>query len=447
MTETRSWIVAARALALDEAAITTTHLLEAAGIDALLIKGPLTAARLYAEAPDARNYCDVDLLVAPDRFADAQATLARSGYQLGHPGVRPSETNERETTWYFPGEARLPIDLHRSLAWVGDPPALWSRLWRDRTTMVLQGTDVPVPDAAGSALIIALHASRPGSSRKPLRDLARAAAVFDDAQWRRAIETARYCDALPGLMLGLDTVPEARPLLARFELPTTAPTAMRMFAYGASPAGLALGRLIEARGRRAAVRHLVDRAFPSVALMHTAWPASTSGPLALAYAHGQRWAQLIRTLPRGLGELADARRGGPAGRDRWTLDALGAVRRQLKETGIEQQPPLRRPRRAVTERSVETILQRNAASCLERSLVRQQFYLAKGEKRDLIVGFAPPSEEFRAHAWLSGDSEDGDDTYLILHRTEALVVKSPGHRFAGTKTHVYKLRKELYHHE
>ncbi|WP_375499246.1 nucleotidyltransferase family protein [uncultured Jatrophihabitans sp.] len=411
-----SWITAARALALDDAAVATTTLLQAAGIEVLLIKGPLTAARLYAEAPDARNYCDVDLLVAPDRFADAQAALARGDFTPGRPGVRPSEQNEREVTWYFPGSARLAIDLHRSLAWVGDPPVLWSRLWRDRTTMVLQGTDLQVPDAAGSALIIGLHASRPGNTRKPMHDLARAATTFDDVVWRRAIDTARECDAITGLVLGLDAVPEARPLLARFDLPTTAPTAMRLHAYGTSPAGMALGRLLEVRGPQARIRHLLDRVVPSVAHMHTSWPASSSGPIGLLRAHAQRWSRLARTLPRGLAELAHARKGGSAGRDYWTVDSLIAVRAQVEARGLEQIRPIRPPNRAVTESSMETILQRQGASCLERSLVRQQFHLAKGQQRALIIGFAPSTEAFRAHAWLSGDVEDKDENYLILHR-------------------------------
>lgn len=419
MTASAPWVTAARALALDDAAVATTRLLEAAGIDVLLLKGPVTGARLYADAPAARDYHDVDLLVAPDRFADAQATLARAGYHLAYPGIRPTERNDREVAWFSPGDNRLTIDLHRSLAGVGRPSALWSSLWRDRTVMTLQAAQLQVPDAAGSALIIALHASRPGNSRKPFRDLARAVTVFDDVQWHRAIGIARACEAVSGLVLGLDAVPEARPLLARFDLPTAAPAAMRMYAHGTSSAGLALGRVIGARSMRGLLHVLADGLFPSVAFMHTAWPASTSGPTALAREYGRRWIRMARSLPRGLVELVVALRGGSAGRDTWTHDTLGSVRRQLAETGIRQVGPIRPPGRTVTERTVDTILQRDGASCLERSLVRRHFYDARGQKRDLVVGFSPQSEAFQAHAWLSGDVEDGDDSYLILHRAEA----------------------------
>ncbi len=426
MIGTTSLVLAARVLALDEAAVATMAILEAAGIDVLLIKGPVSAARLYPEAPDARNYCDVDLLVAPHQFAYAQATLARSGYVSASVGMRPSELDEREVTWWCPGDTRLAIDLHRSLAWVGDPSALWSTLWRDRTSMKLQGTDVQIPDTAGSALIVGLHASRAGSTRKPFRDLARAVAVFDGDQWRQAIETARKCDALTGLALGLDTVPESRPLLARFDLPTAAPAAMRMHSYGTSSAGVSFERLLEARGRR--TRHFADRALPSVAHMHKVWPASKSGRSALVRAHGARWARFAKGVPRGLIQLRQAHQGGPAGRDSWTFDALVSVRRQLAETGMEQVDPFRSPGRAITERSVEIILQRNSASCLERSLVRQRYYLAKGQNRDVIVGVSPPKDGFRAHAWVSGDAEEGNELYQTIHRSHANVTMAAASR-------------------
>ena len=50
--------------------------LEAAGIDALLVKG-WTAARLYAQ-PGLRPYGDVDVCVAPEQHDAAQAVLAKS---------------------------------------------------------------------------------------------------------------------------------------------------------------------------------------------------------------------------------------------------------------------------------------------------------------------------------------------------------------------------------
>ena len=410
-----SWIGAAQALALDAAAVDTIRRLEAADIDVLLIKGPVTGLRLYPGSPGARNYCDVDLLVAPDNFAAAQHVLAGNGYEPGAPGVRPSEIDDREVKWYYPGDARLPIDLHRSLGWVGDPLALWDRLWTDRTSMSLQGAAVQVPDVAGSALVLALHASRAGRAQKPYRDLARAVVMFDDAHWRRAIETARACDAMPGFALGLDAVPEARPLLARFDLPITARPAM-LVAASHSQAGSMFGAVMRLRGRRAVTRYLIDMAFPSVARMHQARPASRAGRLALARAYGHRWLRAARTLPRGLVDLRQARNGGPAGRDDWTADALLFVRAELATTGIGQTNPFRAPRRKITESSVGIVLERNAASCLERSLVRQRFYAAHGQHRELIIGVSPPNQDFHAHAWLSGDAGEGDDLYQIMPR-------------------------------
>jgi hypothetical protein len=51
-----------------------------------------------------------------------------------------------------------------------------------------------------------------------------------------------------------------------------------------------------------------------------------------------------------------------------------------------------------------------------RSIVLQSWLAAHGEPRDLIVGVTQPGAAFRAHAWLEGEAEHGDEPFHELLR-------------------------------
>lgn len=423
MTATASWQQAARHLALDSAALVVIAAFRAEHLDALLMKGPVTASRLYAAEPHRRFYGDVDLLVAPADFAAAQRVLARRGYRPYDVGFRASERAWHETVWLGDGllgsDARpLEIDLHRSLAWVGDPEALWRLLWRSRESITLQGKAVAAPSRVGTALIVALHAARPGPGQQPYRDLSQAVQVFDAAEWRAAVELARECDALTAFAFGLGSVPAGRALLDELALDergTTAhpSTAMRLYGPGQSPAGAAMGLLLQAGSTRARLRHVVDRMFPSAAYVRVHWPVARTGRWGLVRGYLQCWVRLARMAPRGVLELRQVRRA--AGADRWGLDALTTVRRQLAQGGLDQ-VELPEPDRSLTGRALDRVLDRQSASCLERALIRQRFAAAHGRERELVIGVSPPGEHFHAHAWLAGDEQRDEDLHELLRR-------------------------------
>ena len=62
------------------------------------------------------------------------------------------------------------------------------------------------------------------------------------------------------------------------------------------------------------------------------------------------------------------------------------------------------------------VLGRTRATCLVRSLVLQQWLADHDEPVDLIIGVTPPSQGFRAHAWLDRPNEEGTEGYTELHR-------------------------------
>lgn len=113
-----------RRRARDMAALldSTAHLLAREAIPVVALKGAHTGVAFFPE-PGARPASDVDLLVPPTRFADADRILTEAGYRGG---PRKAEPLTRE--WTPPGESRrvrslelthadnpLEVDLHGSL--------------------------------------------------------------------------------------------------------------------------------------------------------------------------------------------------------------------------------------------------------------------------------------------------------------------------------------------
>jgi hypothetical protein len=84
-------------------------------------------------------------------------------------------------------------------------------------------------------------------------------------------------------------------------------------------------------------------------------------------------------------------------------------------------PPSHRRRCRTSRRCrrVRGVLRGARATCLERALLLQAWYLAQGEKRDLVIGVTAPSQGFAAHAWLDGDAPCHGDRFHELTRRPA----------------------------
>lgn len=75
-------------------------------------------------------------------------------------------------------------------------------------------------------------------------------------------------------------------------------------------------------------------------------------------------------------------------------------------------PPLDR-----AGRGVDAVLWRRG-SCLERSLVRQEWLKAQGRHVDVVIGVRGPSD-FGAHAWLDGEEPHSVEEFVELRRHAA----------------------------
>ena len=140
--------------------------LDAAGVPWLVFKGPVLSSSVYCD-PGMRRYSDLDVLVPPDRFADAVAAMEAAGF--GNP----------VTSWspqvYFRAGAiafnvgSIGVDLHwhvmfkyQDRRWYTvDPEQLFAR----RRTVDVGGRRCATFDEVDTVFHLALHASLEGCHR------------------------------------------------------------------------------------------------------------------------------------------------------------------------------------------------------------------------------------------------------------------------------------------
>jgi hypothetical protein len=264
------------------------HALRAAGVDAILLKGPVISTWLY-DAGEQRGYLDADLLVAPSRIPAAEAVLARIGFALKDPeGERDSLISGPHAQTWSRTDGAI-VDLHHSLP--GEVLAegvVWPALWKRSLPMVLAGTHVQVLDPGARALLVALHAMHHGvAAGQPLEDLRRAVARLPHGVWADAADLAGELMALPQFATGLELLPEGRPIVAGLGLPS----GERLNALDGQPLTTGYERLMHTRGLRPRAALVRKELAPSVAFMHwwAPWSRRSRVALAAAYAYRTAW--------------------------------------------------------------------------------------------------------------------------------------------------------------
>jgi hypothetical protein len=187
----RRW--AARRLALEAAAVAMLSELEALGAATILLKGPVTARRLYPG--EFRAFVDLDLLAAPHSHAAVLGWLARNGFHAVPAG---------SATFRRPGDG-VTVDLHLTLPETSaTPQRTWEVLAGHQVAFELHGRAVPALDEAAHACHLAIHAVQDGNRNpRPRADLDRAVARMPPATWAGALAVARRLGAEPALVAAL----------------------------------------------------------------------------------------------------------------------------------------------------------------------------------------------------------------------------------------------------
>ena len=455
--------LAARTLALDLATGEVIRSLGAAGIEAILAKGPAMTHHLYRDAPGRRNYGDIDLLVAPRLFDEACQVLASLGFHDHLAGIRASEAARLQgRPWYRDGAAYVIVDLHRGFHHVADRPAWWELMCRHREVLVVEGQPVMIPDRAGCAVIAALHASNAKPlEEKPLEDLRRALRLFDDEVWRQAAGLAASVGAGGAFAAALCRESAGAELAGRLGLTVTDPVVW--FGATSFTRGTRSLSVMLAPGTWAdRARRLRDLAFPSKTILVGIRPIAARGRGGVAVAHLSRSCMNAARLPQALlawygasralkrrtvqapGTLAalpprrslQVRAGTAVGTGWWTLRTWWRIHRQLarsqRRNGTLRSPAwppppgtARRgtagpgiawleagepgrayPGQAYSGRAARLTLACCRSTCLETALVRQARAFGAGVAVDVVVGVTAPASGFRAHAWLDGDRVD-----------------------------------------
>lgn len=213
----------ARQSEVDRAAIAAVGALEAAGIEVLLLKGPVLARTLYRPG-EHRGYFDVDLLVAANDRVAAGQVLASLGYLdfAQSSGVQVFPDDPHADLWTRSSERGVvAVDLHWRLPGCdADPERVWSALRAHRARIDLGGARTPILDRPGLALHLALHAAQHGpDDLKVIGDLARGLDRWPTKVWRDAAMLASEVGATEAFSAGLRLLPPGATLASELGLP------------------------------------------------------------------------------------------------------------------------------------------------------------------------------------------------------------------------------------
>jgi Uncharacterised nucleotidyltransferase len=277
---------------LDQAGTAALAEFESRGVEALLLKGPVLARRLYAEG-ETRSYWDIDLLVSPRDLAVAREGLINLGYTKGEEvfGIDDVGVLHGEV-WARQAEKKggpLCIDLHWRLSRCeASGEVIWEALARGHGSIELHGREVAVPADEGLALHLAIHAAQRGpDDPKAIADLRRGIERWPVEVWRSAAGLAREVEGEAPFAAGLRLLPQGAELAHRLNLPPTPELDYEIRHLGSRPRGtFHLEAWVQARGLRERLSVLRRALFPTQQWIRFQyrWAAGSNLLLPLAYA-------------------------------------------------------------------------------------------------------------------------------------------------------------------
>jgi Uncharacterised nucleotidyltransferase len=299
-------MLAVRNVAIDRLAAEVAATFAAAGIESLVLKGPVLAAWLYPG--EIRPYGDADLMVAPGDWQRAVALLGGLGFSdhlgpLAHPRMESFSS-----TAFLRGEDNL--DLHCTLHGLDAAP---DRIWREfragSEPEAIGGAELRVPGRPALALHVGLHAAHHVEG-KPIEDLRRALASADEGTWRGALELAERLDGLPTFASGLRLLPAGAELARRLGIPDEVRSTKHEIRFEGVPTAEGIDALLQpGLGARQRAAIVAGELFPRPEFMRWWSPLARRGRLGLLLSYPWRWLRLAVQAPRGFWSVRRARVG------------------------------------------------------------------------------------------------------------------------------------------
>jgi hypothetical protein len=298
--------MAARNLKVDQFTAEVVGAFAVAGIESLVLKGPVLADWLYPG--ELRSYGDSDLLIAPADWPRAVGVLERLGFSeyvdpTIHPPIESSVATE-----FVRGHDN--VDLHRTLQGLdGDPSLVAPTLMASAERLVVGRTELRVPDRVGLLLNIGLHAAHHGKG-KPVEDLRRALERADDGLWRQALSLAEAFDGVPAFASGIKLTPEGVELARRLGIEDVWSVRHELRRQGIQTAEGVDTLLSPGLGVRRRIAIVASEFFPPPLFMRHWTALARHGRIGLAAAYVWRAVWLVLHLPIAVVARWRARRAG-----------------------------------------------------------------------------------------------------------------------------------------
>ena len=189
-------------------------ILAEAGIEFLVLKGPVLEAAVYAPLGCPRPYDDLDILVKPGSFLAARRLLVRHGYGLRVPLNDTEAAAQMRAGWDCgldaPGGGLI-VELCTGVAPAYLLPARRVDLWPDSAAVTLPGGErVRAPSPARHLFALILHGTKHLWSRLIWTgDLTGLAGQLGEEDWRLLFRMARAAGAARMVLTGLRLAADA----------------------------------------------------------------------------------------------------------------------------------------------------------------------------------------------------------------------------------------------
>jgi hypothetical protein len=298
-------MVAVRNLVIDRLAAEIVTAFAVAGIESLVLKGPVLAQWLYPG--EVRAYGDADLMVAPGDWKRAVALLNGMGFSdhlgpMAHPRMESFAS-----TAFLRGDDNL--DLHCTLHGLdAAPERIWERFSEDAGTLMIGGAELQVPARPALLLHLGLHVAHHAKG-KTFEDLRRGIDKADSRDWDRAWALAQNLDGAPTFASGLRLIPEGVELADRLGIDREIRSDRHEIRFKQIPTAEGIYALMRpGTGFGQRLRIVVGEFFPKPEFMYWWTPLARRGPLGLLASYPWRWMRLLAQAPRGLLAVRRTRR-------------------------------------------------------------------------------------------------------------------------------------------